>query len=322
MTNSNNPWLKSIFNGKRFLNPNNVVNHSFKDFINWRFKRSKLKWPDFVPINYDYQDKTIENSTGKIKITFINHVSFLIQIDGINIITDPIWSERTSPLSFAGPKRVKAPGIKFEDLPKIDLVLISHNHYDHLDLPSVKMLYEKFDPLFICGLNMAKHDILPAIKQARICELDWWEEKKFTNIAIDYVPAQHWSKRRLFDTNKSLWGGFVIKTKMGNIYFAGDSGYSDLFKIIKDKYQNFIACLLPIGAYKPEYFMQPMHMSPHESVLTHQDLNSPLSIAMHYGTFPLADDNYHEPVNDLEKALKENKIENFIVLEHGQAVNL
>src|SRR5690606_12455675 len=155
-----------------------------------------------------------------------------IQIDGLNIITDPIWSERTSPVSFAGPKRVRAPGMTFESLPPIDVVLISHNHYDHLDLPTLERLKDAFNPIFVVGLK--NRELLESVGIKNIVELDWWQKQKIKNMDFTFVPAQHWSARGLFDKRKMLWGGFVIEGSK-RIYFAGDTGYGKFFKTIKEK---------------------------------------------------------------------------------------
>ncbi|MCG8372949.1 MAG: MBL fold metallo-hydrolase, partial [Balneolales bacterium] len=249
-------------------------------------------------------------------ITYINHSTFLIQTDGLNILTDPVFSKRVSPFSFAGPKRMRPPGIRFEDLPDIDVVLLSHNHYDHLDINTLKRIQKEFDPQFITPLGV---DLF--LHQKRISNtlaLDWWEETPVTEaVSIAAVQAQHFSSRGMFDRDKTLWAGFMIQSKNGNIYFAGDTGYNDFFKTIGERYAPVKTSLIPIGAYKPRWFMSPVHVDPQQAIQIHKDVGSGLSIGMHFGTFPLADDGQHEPVTELNEIVGD---ENFILIKEGESI--
>jgi len=305
------------FNGDTFENPDNVEAKNFTDVIKWMLNREQGEWKKIPAEDVTFGkifEARVEDSLQVI--TFVNHSTFLIQTDSLNILTDPIWSDRASPFSFAGPKRMRPPGIKFDDLPEIDLVLISHNHYDHLDLATILLLEEKYSPQFIVPLGV---DLFLKNKGIEnVIALDWWEQKNISEtVRIAAVPAQHFSGRGLFDRNKTLWCGYVIQSIHGNIYFAGDTGYGDFFKDIAKRYQPVKTALIPIGAYKPRWFMKPMHVNPAEAIKIHKELNSELTIGMHFNTFPLADDGRNDPVNDLSKALEG---ENFTVLEEGKSI--
>jgi len=305
------------FNGTVFKNVEDVSAKSFTDVIKWMINREQGEWSKIPPEDVTFgiiEDNRVKGSVQVI--TFVNHSTFLIQTDGLNILTDPIWSNRASPFNFAGPKRMRPPGIKFGDLPEIDMVLISHNHYDHLDLPTIKRLEEKYSPLFVVPLGVDR--FLSNKGMENVIALDWWEEESINgNVGIASVPAQHFSGRGLFDRDKTLWCGYVIQSMHGNIYFAGDTGYGDFFKDIAKRYQPVKTALIPIGAYKPRWFMKPMHVNPAEAIKIHKELNSELTIGMHFNTFPLADDGQNEPVNDLSKALEG---ENVTVLEEGKSI--
>ncbi len=316
-----NPYPKSDhYDGERFFQPGVSGVRSFKDLLKWQFSGNKKKWPKFRENSATPQLMTAAdpNCTG---ITFINHATFLIQSNGLNILTDPVFSDRTSPLQWLGPKRVRAPGLQLDQLPRIDLVLISHNHYDHLDEQSVRALQKKFSPQFIISLGDA--NLLKKFGVEKVIELDWWQSYTVPNsdLVVTFTPAQHWSSRTPFDRNKSLWGGFVLKRKISAIYFAGDSGYGNCFKETADRLGPFDLCLIPIGAYEPRWFMKEQHMNPEEAVQAHLDLKSKLSIACHFGTFQLTDEGIDDPVNDLEIAKKKLgvKADSFASLENGQS---
>jgi L-ascorbate metabolism protein UlaG (beta-lactamase superfamily) len=211
-------------------------------------------------------------------------------------------------------------GIRFEDLPRIHLVALTHNHYDHLDLNSMRLIFGAHHPKIIAPLGvkalLEEHYITGSI------EGDWWEEFSVSEkVKIQLVPAQHFSGRGFLDRDASLWCGFVIKTSAGNIYFAGDTGYNaNTFNEIGARCTPLRISILPIGAYKPDWFMSPIHVSPEEAVKIHRDVRSPISIGMHFGTFPLADDAYDDPVRDLERAKAAHRLrpEEFFVLEPGE----
>jgi L-ascorbate metabolism protein UlaG (beta-lactamase superfamily) len=238
-------------------------------------------------------------------------------MDGVNILTEPVWSERVSPVPFVGPRRHRAPGIRFEDLPPIDLVLVSHNHYDHMDVATLRRIQKPIvTPLGNAAL-LRRHGIDGAI------DLDWWETTKHTNgIETTVVPARHFSARALSDRNRNLWSGFVISGKSGHAYFAGDTGWGNHFAEIGRRFAPIRAALLPIGSYLPRWFMQPAHIDPAQAVDAHFALGARTSIAVHFGTFALGDDGEYDPLRDLSVALAENGNPPFLVLDQGEGRDL
>jgi L-ascorbate metabolism protein UlaG (beta-lactamase superfamily) len=263
-----------------------------------------------------------ERVTGDgVRATFVGHSTVLIQTAGINILCDPIWSMRASPFSWIGPRRHRAPGIRFEDLPPIDIVLQSHDHYDHLDIPTVKRVASEWHPKFVVPLGVSARFVRKNItSHEHISELDWWQSVDMrNNLKITSVPARHFSGRSLSDRNKTLWCGYMIECPAGAIYFAGDSGYGSHFREIKRRFPKIRLAFLPIGAYMPEWFMGPVHVSPADAVRAHEELGAATSIAIHFGTFRLADDGEDQPVIDLQRALDARKPLNpFFTLACGE----
>jgi len=310
--------LSNHFNGVHFYN-HLPTDRTLKDILKWMWHRKTTIWPQHIPIE-PISKNSLLSQTNDISITLVNHSTLLIQWKGVNILTDPIWSERCSPLQWIGPKRVHQPGIRFEDLPPIHLVLVSHNHYDHMDLSTLKKLEEYHQPQFITGLGNA--DYLSNQGLDDIVELDWWENTSFHHFHISFTPAKHFSMRHPLNKNKTLWGGFILKNDKDYIYFAGDTGYMQDFIEIKKRYGSPKLSLLPIGAYEPRWFMQPIHMSPSDAVQAHLDLDSKQSIAIHFGTFKLSDEEFDDPPKKLKEALAENSLtENkFIILKPGEQI--
>jgi L-ascorbate metabolism protein UlaG (beta-lactamase superfamily) len=268
-----------------------------------------------------FGEKPASMVTNGAKITFVNHSTFLIQLDGVNILTDPVWSERTSPFQFAGPKRMKQPGIRFDDLPKIDYIILSHNHYDHLDIDTVRKIYKIHQPKIITPLGVKA--FLDNNQVTSATDLDWWQELTLSDsLVIQSVPAQHFSGRGVFDRDATLWCGYVIKNHRGNIYFAGDTGYNEFtFKEIGERCAPISVALIPIGAFKPTWFMSPIHCSPAEAVQIHFDVKASQSIATHFGTFPLADDGEDDPVEELSQAIIKANLssDKFLALKEGHS---
>jgi L-ascorbate metabolism protein UlaG (beta-lactamase superfamily) len=293
----------------------------FGDFLQWSVvDRINGKKPD-KPDSYNFplirnDGKYLRENKDKFTITWIGHSTLLIQIDGMNILTDPIWSDRCSPVQFAGPKRHVPPGVKLEDLPPIDAVIISHNHYDHLDRLTVQ--YFGDNVLFFVPLGIG--NFLEDLGITNYEELDWWDEINFNGLKIACVPAQHFSNRGMFDRNKTLWCGWVVQGKTESIYFAGDTGYFPGFKKIGEKFGPISVAAIPIGAYLPRWFMSPVHVSPQEAVQAYLDLNADYFVPIHWGTFELAD----EPLDNPPKVLKQEIInrelvkEKFVILQHGE----
>ncbi len=311
------------FNGSTFENLKDMKAKGFIDVLKWSFNREEGEWTELTQEDVTFAEKPAPRVSDSLAITYVNHATFLIQTGGLNILTDPVWSERVSPLSFAGPKRMRPPGVRFEDLPEIDLVIISHNHYDHLDIETLKNLNEQYAPEFIVPLGVDLYLNQEGI--ANTTSLDWWENTSVSeSVNVNSVPAQHISARGLFDRNKTLWSGYVLETNSGNVYFAGDTGYGEFFKEIGEKFESITVSLIPIGAYKPQWFMGPIHVNPDEAIQVHKDVKSEISFGMHFGTFPLADDGMKEPVNDFSEAMQkpENQGVNFKLLREGDSFRL
>jgi L-ascorbate metabolism protein UlaG (beta-lactamase superfamily) len=250
------------------------------------------------------------------QIWFVGHATVLIQIGPYNFLTDPVWCERASPFSSSGPQRVIDAGIALEDLPHIDAVLLSHNHYDHLDLATLEWLHVKFEMPIFTGLGNSWY--LP--KHYEVIELDWWEKALFENLHIVYTPAQHGSGRGLRDQNCALWGGFSILTEKDHCFFAGDTGYAPHFKEIKKRFGEPRIALLPIGAYEPRELMRSMHMNPEDAFQAHQDLHAKCSMAIHYRTFQLTDEGRVQPEHDLHEIMRHSSklINPFFCLREGK----
>lgn len=258
----------------------------------------------------------------KVSVTFINHSTMLLQFDGLNVLTDPVFSERVSPFSFMGPKRVRRAGVAIEDLPPIDLIVISHNHYDHLDIEALKTIVAKQPidqaPLIVAGLGNANYFELEQLPNFE--DLDWGESIELKNVEVIFTEARHRSGRGITDQMKTLWGSFLLKTSHGEIYFAGDTGYGPHFKDLNKQYGDIELAFLPIGAYEPRWFMEAVHLNPEQAVQAHGDIASQQSVGIHFGTFQLTYEGIEQPKLDLAKALEEKGInpEQFITLEFGE----
>lgn len=310
--NSNKPRNQESnhFNGKRYFNPEIVKGHRRL------LKRLKFFYKYIKRKSWEYQGASgIEAQIfqalepNEAAVTFINHASFLIQLSNFNILTDPIWSMRASPFSWIGPKRVREPGIEFDRLPKIDLVIISHNHYDHMDIPTLKLLDDKFKPTILVPIGNGKLLMEQGIQN--VYEMDWWDEKKVSeHINITFTPARHFSARWLSDRNQSLWGSYMIKFDKYNVFFAGDTGYSSHFKEIREKLGEPDIAFLPIGAWETYEFMKPIHMNSEDAVRAHIDIGSKKSFAMHFGTFQMSTNkSINQSAIDLKNALDDLKID-------------
>ena len=306
------------FDGRRYYNPG-VPPRSLWKVLHWMLNRKVKPWP-FVLIE---QQKVAQERTkqGECVVTFINHSTVLLQLEGWNILTDPIWSDRASPFTWMGPKRVTLPGIKFEDLPPIDIVLLSHNHYDHMDISTLRRLSREHQSIFFVPKGNQSYLKSKGIT-LYVNELDWWDRVDFAlEYGLYFVPAQHFSARGIFDRNTTLWGGFVIKGSKQMIYFAGDTGFSSHFAEIQKKLGSPTLSLLPIGAFEPRGFMRTVHLSPEEAVKAHLILGSKQSMAIHFGTFQLADESINAPIKELKSSLQNQGLpaESFWILEPGEA---
>ncbi len=226
-------------------------------------------------------------------VTWIGHATVLVQLDGMNVLTDPQWSDRASPISWAGPRRLSPPGVAFEALPRIDAVVISHDHFDHLDLPTVKRLAATHDPLFVVPLGIkawfANEGML------RVVELDWWQSHDHGAVTFTCVPAQHWSQRVPWDQNTRLWATWALLGQSRRVYFSGDTGYFDGFKEVGRRLGPFDLAAMAIGAYRPPEIMRFTHTTPEEAVQAFEDVRANALVGIHWGTFDLAEEPLGEP---------------------------
>ncbi len=309
------------FNGQRFKNPSGVPANGFDKVFRYLRESTKENW---LIRNPNIYDKKIRDATDEeLRFLWVNHSTFLIQIGNTNILTDPIWSKYCSPIPTPMLKRKRPSGIALNNLPRIDLVLISHNHYDHMDSNTIKLISEKWNPTFITPLG--NEQILKKYGAKKVIELDWWKSTETHKIKLSCTPTNHFSSRGTFDRNTSLWGGFILEKSDKKIYFVGDTGYSEnLFDQIGVKYGPIDLSFIPIGAYKPEWFMSPIHVNPEEAVILHKEVKSKLSVAMHFGTFALADDGPKEAIEKLDHAKSVHEIneDEFLVIEEGQLYSL
>ena len=317
--------LSDHFDGRRFHNPRRRM-RGFADLVRWIRSRQQGPWPAWM-----------ENSPGNapppriprdsdpadaLRLTFVGHMTFLLQWQSLNILTDPIWSARASPVQFMGPRRVCAPGILFEDLPKIDVVLLSHNHYDHMDLATLARLapVPVLTPLGNDAI-LTRHD-----KRIQARALDWGQSAEVGGCQVTCEPALHWSARGRGDRRMALWGSFMISGPAGCVFFAGDTGYGDgsLFPAIAARHERIRLALLPIGAYAPRWFMKDQHCDPDEAVAIFQALRAERAFGCHWGTFRLTDEPYDEPPRRLAEALAKAGIaaERFVAPPAGGVVDI
>ena len=304
------------FNGKRFFNPDAPQARGFLDALRWKLtSRPELSARFVSDVEPSKPPSCVEGN--ELRVTLINHSTLLIQQSGINILTDPIWSERASPFTSIGPRRRRAPGVRWQDLPRIDVVLLSHNHYDHLDLSTLRRLTDRGPCQFIVPAGVPR--LLRSRSIGPVHELDWGESLPLARGAIHSVPALHFSARAWFDRNRTLWCGYVIEAADRVVYFAGDTGFGNHFARIRERFGAPRLALLPIGAYEPRWFMSPVHMAPDEAVRAHQVLGAETSIAIHHGTFHLADEGIDTPKRSLLACAPGDS---FLVLGNGQSVTL
>ena len=312
------PTPSDHFDGLRYFNPSGANGQPF-----WKLPRllatPKTRWPSEVQVQPRRPPILGEP---EIVVTFVGHSTFLIQTAGINVLIDPVYADRASPLSFAGPRRARLPGVRFDDLPPTSLVLLSHNHYDHCDLGTLRRLEQRFHPMAVTPPGNGR--LLRAAGFSKIEELDWWQTSRAAPLRVTVTPAQHFSARTLFDRNRALWGGFLIETGGRRVYHTGDSGYGPHFREISARLGPIDLALIPIGAYEPRWFMRDIHMNPAEAVQAHLDLGARQSVAMHFGTFQLTPEGIDQPVRDLANALREQGVpaEEFRTIEVGESVHV
>jgi L-ascorbate metabolism protein UlaG (beta-lactamase superfamily) len=328
------------FDGERFSNPGHATSGggSPTNFMNRWLAGNRAVWPETVPVTPSYppaeatkcpelKGAVVENwrrciatvDPKHMSVTWIGHATVLIQAGGINILTDPIWSERASPFSFVGPKRVRAPGIRFEDLPKIDLVVISHNHYDHMDLRTLRRLWERDRPTIVTSLG---NDTLLANAGVAARAVDWGQPVSGTGWGVQVIRNHHWSSRWGTDRNRALWSAFRIATPAGAIFFAGDTGWGDGSWVREAASQGpYRLAIIPIGAYEPRDFMKTHHINPEEAVAMFEMVRPAMALGVHWGTFQLTFEPIDEPRQKLAALTRARGIPpgRFIATEAGRS---
>ena len=308
------------FDGKEFFN-RTPLSQKTLDVVSfgWGSLTQSEQWPTWIDNNP--AQAPLASVADGISVTYINHATTLIQVQGLNILTDPIYSERASPFQWAGPKRIRDPGIAMKDLPNIDVILVSHNHYDHLDVDTLKQLTARQEtpPLVLSGLGVG--ELFSKIGISNYVDMQWGQSEHYQDLEFAFVECRHRSGRGLTDQMKTLWGSFVIKSSAGNIYFAGDTGYGPHLKEHGEAYGPFALSILPIGAYEPRWFMKDVHLNPAEAVMAHKDLNSEQSLSIHFGVFQLTYEAMDSPAADLKAALDARGVDtaDFWTLEPGEA---
>jgi len=309
------------FDGLRFRNVvgEPETDRSLGEVLRWRRAAPNTPWPDSLPVTPVVPEARVAG----LRVTMIGHATLLIQIAGLNILTDPVWSPRASPLAFAGPKRITAPGVTLDALPPIDAILLSHNHYDHLDVATLRTLHARHDPLIVTplGNDTIVHRHIPA---ARTAARDWGEHAEIAPGAEAHVvPALHWSSRGISDRRMALWGGFMLRVAGRQVYFAGDTGYGTgaIFRAIHARFGAPDLALLPIGAYDPRWFMAAQHTDPEEAIQIMTDLDARTAIGIHWGTFKLTDEPRDDPALRLATGLAERGIDpaRFVALQPAES---
>lgn len=324
-----NPYYdadKSHHTAEGFRNNTHLAPNGGRHFWRWQWERKTQGLPHPPRNGYPVVESVasdlnhLHHNIGQASATWINHSTILVQLGGLNILTDPIWSERASPVTFLGPKRRAEPGIAFDDLPRIDAVVISHNHYDHLDAETVDRLHARYgDKLhFFVPLGLKPWFADRGI--GNVSELDWWDEAKINGVRMVFTPVQHWSQRTLWNRNHTLWGGWWLEANGSRFFFAGDTGYSEDFKTIHTRLGAPDLAAIPVGTYEPRWFMGQHHVAPNEAVRIHRDLGARRSLGIHWGTFELSDESLDRPPKDFLAARSAAKLaaDEFYLLRHGE----
>lgn len=310
------------FDGRIFFNPGGTPPRKFTDLLRWQLSDGRKKWPEKWPSPFAGAKPDARVGDTAMRVTMVGHATLLIQTGGVNILTDPLWSERASPVQFAGPKRVNAPGIAFDDLPPIDLVLLTHNHYDHLDVDTLRRLRSVHDPLVVTphGNDAIVHESIPDM---RVTAGDWGDAFTSHGLTLHFEPVHHWSARGMFDRRMALWAGFVIEGAAGRIYHVGDTGFHEgrNYRAAAEKYGGFRLAVLPIGAYEPRWFMKGQHQNPVEAVEGFQLCGAAFAAGHHWGTVQLTNEAIEEPRQAVHLVLDERGIERdrFRPLQPGEA---
>ena len=292
--------LSDHFDGTRFFNPHGAPPRPFKDVITWQRTRHQTAWPASRPLR-SYPPPPDVVPPGRIAVTFVGHSTFLVRTPSAAFITDPVFTTHAGPFGRIGPRRVRPPAIALADLPALDFVLLTHNHYDHMQPRSLRALASGTTPAIVTSLGLGMS--VRALGFRYTAELDWWQSDDLPGGArVTSVPARHFSARTPWDRDRTLWAGFVVESGGVVVYFAGDTGYSEELADIGRRFPHIDLALIPIGAYEPRWFMQPVHVNPEEAVQIHLDVGARRSIGMHFGTFHLTDEGIDEPISALARA--------------------
>jgi L-ascorbate metabolism protein UlaG (beta-lactamase superfamily) len=312
------PETSDHFDGRRFFNPYGAPAQPFSA-VPKMLREPRKPWPKRIDVAAQ-RPPALDGSAAAV--TFIGHATFLIQTAAGNILTDPMYSQRAGPLNVLGPQRVRQPAVRFDDLPPIAIVLLSHNHYDHCDRRTLAKLARRFDPVVVTPLGNGA--LVRSAGVRRVEELDWWHDAKTTVVPIALTPARHFSARTPLDRNRALWGGFMIGADGARIFFAGDTAYGPFFRDVRQRFGRIDLALLPIGAYEPRWFMRAVHMNPDESVQAHLELDASASVAMHFGTFQLTTEGIDDPPRALEDACRARNVpaSRFRILPFGESVRV
>ena len=295
------------FNGRKFYQPGGNKMGDFRELMAYQLTNRRAKWHKYVP-KQTVSDPPPHSLSEGIGYKHINHSTVLIQLNGVNILTDPIYVKRASPFQIVGPSRYRSPSIPYEELPPIDVVLISHDHYDHLDVKTLKRLSDDHHPTILVGLGLKA--FLEKFDIANVIEMDWHDQQSVRGVDFTFLTAIHWSNRGM-SPYKTLWGSYMIEGPLSTVYFAGDTGYGDHFKEIANKYPSIDLALIPIGAYVPRSFMQYVHMPPEDAFKAHLDLNPAKSFGIHWGTFQLTGEGMYDPIDELQVILDQHGVDNF-----------
>jgi|UniRef100_UPI004049176D L-ascorbate metabolism protein UlaG (beta-lactamase superfamily) len=308
--------------GLRFFNPRGHVNRTWLDVLKWRRTSTAQPWPRSVTIEpHSLPPFTVED---KVSCTWINHATFLLRFPKCNVLTDPVYSNCAGPLGRLGPRRVHPPGINYRQLPKIAIILLSHDHYDHCDLPTLRRLARDHAPKVITPLGNGALLRRAGFDHANIIELDWWQQQRTgSGPTVTLTPARHWSNRLSGPRNGRLWGGFHLQAEQRNVLFTGDTAYDpEHFTTIRRRLGAPDLALIPIGAYEPRWFMSAQHCNPAEAVQIHIELGARQSVGMHWGTFQLTDEARDTPVTALQAAIQSNSVakHSFRTLNPGETI--